>query len=133
MRKYLLIVFLFISFFPSEVSSQQEGTELPAEQFKKDPVYEISLNYEYGFDTDLDSGGKFNINRFSITGDYKKELNKQWNFSLDTSYNLTDYNFSGNEGLAGINPWNKIHRAGIGFRLNYQLNRKWGLGYSLNI
>lgn len=128
MRTYFIIFYLLICIFPLNINSQPPGVESVQERFQKGHTYEISANYEYGFDADLDGGGKFDINRFSISGDYKKDLNRKLNFTLDTSYNLTDYNFSGENGLAGLNPWNKIHRAVVGFRLNYQISRKWGIG-----
>lgn len=119
---FILIGSLLLSF---NVFSQPPGE---VGQFQDNDIkYELSANYEYGFDTDIDGGGKFNINRYSIGADFKKQINQKVSISLDTSYNLTDYGFSGDEGFGALDPWDKINRASVGFRLNYQLSRKWGL------
>lgn len=118
-----LIVLLYPMYSYSQPPGMQEGAP-----FIKSFNSELSTSYEYGFDTDLDGGGEFNINRFSISGDVKRQLGRQWSMSVDATYGFTDYDFSGSEGLAGLNPWGLINRAGLGFRVNYQINENWGVG-----
>ena len=122
--KSILITIIFL-LFSIQVNAQNPGFQL--NQGRQKLTLDLSTNYEYGFDTNLDGGGNFNINRFSIKGGLKKPIDKKWNISLSTVYSLTNYDFNGNEGLAGLNPWNKINRVAIGFRINHRLNRKWTL------
>ena len=118
--------FLFCIFiFQFSAFAQPPGE--PGEFQNNDFKYELSANYEYGFDTDIDSGGSFSLNRYSIGADLKKQIDRQWSISLDTGYTLSDYDFTGSEGFGGLDPWDKINRASVGFRVSYQLNRKWGL------
>lgn len=123
----ILLSFLAILFLPAISNSQPPGVQEGA-PFIKSFNSEFSTSYEYGFDTDLDGGGEFNINRFSISGDVKRQLTRQWSMSLDATYGFTDYDFSGSRGLAGLNPWGLINRGGLGFRVNYQINENWGIG-----
>ena len=122
----LLIFLIGVLFYPVNSFSQPPGTQ-GQYQSRDDFSYEISSNYEYGFNTDIDGGGKFNLNRYSIGADFKKQVNQKISISFDTSYNLTDYDFSGDEGFGALDPWDKINRVSAGFRLNYKLNSKWGL------
>ena len=126
-RKFILITILFAVFliFPFNSYSQPPGeiNQYQTSDFK----YELSANYEYGFDTDIDSGGSFSLNRYSIGADLKKQIDKQWSISLDAGYSLSDYDFSGSEGFGVLDPWDKINKVSVGFRVNYQLSRKWGL------
>ena len=108
-------------FFPSPPG---EINQYQSNDFK----YELSANYEYGFDTEIDNGGSFSLNRYSIGVDLKKQIDKQWSISLDAGYSLSDYDFSGSEGFGALDPWDKINKASVGFRVNYQLSRKWGVG-----
>ncbi len=126
MRIYSIFLVLIL-LYPTIAFPQPPGVQEGA-PFIKSFKSELSSSYEYGFDTDLDGGGEFNINRFSISGDLKRQLGAQWSMSLDATYGFTDYDFSGSKGLAGLNPWGLINRAGLGLRVNYQINENWGVG-----
>ena len=122
-----MIIILLLLLSTLNGFSQPPGTDGPQERFRSDFSYEFSANYEYGFDTDIDGGGKFNINRYSIGADFKKQIDKQLSILFDINYNLTDFDFSGSEGFGALDPWDKINRASAGLRINYQLSRKWGV------
>lgn len=124
MIKYILLLVLLV---PINALSQPPGTEGQA-QFAKNYRITLSTNYEYGFDTDIDGGGEFNLNRFSIKGDYTRQLNDRWSLSVDTGYIFYDYDFSGSEGFGALNPWDKVNRVSAGFRIDYKLNQKWTVG-----
>ena len=127
MKKYILFIAIAVLLSPLVSYSQPPPGSPDADPFISSLNPEFSASYEYGFDTDLDGGGEFNINRFGTSGDFKKPLSQRMSISLDTNYGFTDYDFSGSTGIAGLNPWGTIHRAGIGVRLNYQLTQKWGI------
>lgn len=118
--------FLLLLLLLTSVSSAQPPEE--ANQFRtNDFKYEISTNYEYGFDTDIDDGSQFSLDRFSLGANLKKQIDRQWSISLDAGYSLWNYDFSGSEGFGALDAWGKINRASAGFRVNYQLSRKWGV------
>ena len=72
----LLIFLIGVLFYPVNSFSQPPGTQ-GQYQSRDDFSYEISSNYEYGFNTDIDGGGKFNLNRYSIGADFKKQINQK--------------------------------------------------------
>ncbi len=123
----LLILFTVILIYPINSFSQPPGTEENTD-FRKNYRVTLSTNYEYGFNTDIDGGGEFNLNRFSIKGDYKRQLSDRWSLSVDTGYIFYDYDFSGSEGFGGLNPWDKVNKASAGFRIDYKINQKWAVG-----
>ena len=127
MRRFFIVPVLFILIFPFKSFSQPPGSEDGVPSFSA-LSSELTGTYEYGFDTDLDGGGQFNINNFNISGDLKQQLNQRWSVNVDANYGFTDYSFSGSTGLAGLNPWGFINRGSLGFRLNYGINQNWGIG-----
>ena len=127
MFRYLLFIVLSIASVSVNTYSQPPEAKGQRAEIWQDFLYEIKANYEYGFDTDLDGGGEFNLKRYSISGDFKAKLHKKWDIEISQNYNQADYDFTGSSGLAGLNPWSKIHRAGIGTRLVYRINQKWGV------
>lgn len=96
MRRLKLIL-LSPLFYPIPSIAQPPGVQ-EGEPFIKGFNSEFSASYEDGFDTDLDGGREFNINRFSISGDLRRQLGRQWSMSLDANYGFTDYDFSGRVG-----------------------------------
>ena len=119
MKRYFLSVFLFALIISSTSYSQPTGSS--------DVSLGFSTNYEHGFDTDIDAGGEISFNRYSISGSIGKQINERTSLDFNSSYSFTDYEFSGTEGFAGLNPWEGINRASFGFKLNYRLNAKWGI------
>lgn len=126
MYKTIFLILVGVIIVPINVFSQPPGEagEFQNNDFK----YELSASYEYGFDTDIDGGGSFSLNRYNIGVDLKKQIDRQWGISFDAGYTLTDYDFSGSGGFGLLDPWDKINKATAGFRVNYQLSRKWGVG-----
>jgi len=114
---YLSIILIFNIFFCNDLFSQI--------QENKDLSFNLSVNYEHGLDADIDEGGKFNVNKYSVKGSLHKTLNGRLGLDVSSSYSFTDFDFSEHKGIAGSDPWDLINRASLGFRLNYNINREW--------
>ncbi|NIP38991.1 MAG: hypothetical protein GWM89_08030 [Candidatus Dadabacteria bacterium] len=88
---------------------------------------DLTTIYEHGFDTDIDDGGEVSVNRYSVRGTASTNFSKSYGLDINTSYSFTDFDFSGSSGFAGLNPWEGINQARLGFRLKYIINPEWGI------
>lgn len=95
--------------------------------------YDFSTNFENSFDTDMDDGGEFSFYRFGIKGSVGKDITNNSNLSLDLEYAFNSFNFSGDTGFAGLDPWEDINNVSLGMMLRHSLNSKWTLVASPSI
>ena len=89
--------------------------------------FSLSTNYEHGFDTGIDSGGEFSISRYSVNASLRSNLSQTLGLDANGEYSLLDFNFSTPNGFAGLNPWDSINTASLGFRLTYDINPKFAI------
>ena len=76
-------------------------------------------------DTDTDNGGRFSTDRMIVSVGIKYSPDWEKTFSLSLGYAAYDYNFSGNSGIAGLNPWEDIHSIRLGGFMRWRLDPKW--------
>ena len=82
----------------------------------------------YQFETDLDSGGSFDVQRHFLRFDISRFINRQWTVGLGLSFDYERWDFSGIAGLSGIDPWDEIFRPGISLPVFYSTGGKWRFG-----
>lgn len=93
------------------------------------PKYTFSFSYTpvYQFETDLDSGGEFDVERHFLRFDVTRIVDRQWAVGLGLSFDYENWNFSGIDGLAGIDLWDEIFRPGISLPIAYSTTNQWRL------
>jgi len=77
------------------------------------------------FETSLDSGGDFDIDRYFLEVSARRRVGEKGSAGLSLSYGEDRYNFSGNSGFGGLDPWGKIRKVRIGAPLRYRHDNKW--------
>ena len=81
--------------------------------------------FVHQFDTDIDNGGSFNVNRLFIQGGPTYTTKSGTSMSLAFGYGLDDYGFSGDSRLGGRQPWEDIHTLRLSIPLRWQVSEKW--------
>jgi hypothetical protein len=76
-------------------------------------------------ETSLDSGGDFDIDRYLVRLAVTRKLDERWSAGVALSYGEDQYQFSGNTGFGGLNPWGTIREARIAFPLRYRRSDTW--------
>ncbi|MEE4377615.1 MAG: DUF6268 family outer membrane beta-barrel protein [Candidatus Competibacteraceae bacterium] len=82
--------------------------------------------YVHQFDTDLDNGGSFDVDRFFIQGGLSYSMGPQRRISLAISGGRDQYDFSGDFGLTA-EPWDRVDRFGISTPVTWALDQQWTL------
>lgn len=75
----------------------------------------------------LDGGG--NVSLGLVSGSAGVNYSPDWNWSAGINFNAADYrfDFSGNGGLALLNPWSDVGFATVSLPLRYSFDRQWGV------
>ena len=81
--------------------------------------------FVHQFDTDIDNGGSFSVNRLFIQGGPTYTTESETSISLAVGYGLDDYDFSGDSGLGSRQPWDDIHTLRFSIPLRWQVSEKW--------
>ncbi|MFP4209408.1 MAG: hypothetical protein ACLFSC_12230 [Wenzhouxiangella sp.] len=76
-------------------------------------------------DADLDQGGSYSVTRASIEAGLAYATSRRDSIGLSLGYSLDDYRFAGSGGLAGRNPWGRVHE--------YRLSGSWRRGFGERI
>jgi hypothetical protein len=81
--------------------------------------------YVHQMDTDIDNGGSFSVNRFFVQGGPTYVSDEGTSISLAVGYGFDGYNFSGNTGFGGREPWEDIHSLRFSIPLRWKINEQW--------
>jgi hypothetical protein len=79
----------------------------------------------YQNEADLDQGGKVSLGGILLKLDVRQNINQSFGISGFINYDYIDYNFKGDEGFAGLDPWDKTHRLGVGVGFNWRFGEDW--------
>jgi hypothetical protein len=90
--------------------------------------YRFSYTPIYQFETDLDSGGSFDVQRHFLRFDISRFIDRHWTVGLGLSFDYERWNFSDIAGLAGVDLWDEIFRPGISLPVFYSTGDKWRFG-----
>jgi hypothetical protein len=90
--------------------------------------YRFSYTPIYQLETDLDSGGSFDVQRHFLRFDIARFLDRHWTVGLGLSVDYERWNFSDIAGLAGVDLWDEIFRPGISVPVFYSPGEKWRFG-----
>lgn len=120
MKITTLIIFLLVAGLSNNTLGQPSGS-----YSENGFTYDLSTNFENSFDTDMDDGGEFSFYRFGIEASVGKDITDKTNISFGIDYSYNSFDFSGNSGFTGLDPWKDINRMGLDARIRYSLNPKW--------
>jgi hypothetical protein len=90
--------------------------------------YSFSYTPVYQFETDLDEGGNFDVNRHYLNFDAMRSFNRDLGLGLGLSYGYENWNFDDRTDIAGASPWSDLHRAGVSLPIFYRAGDAWTLG-----
>ncbi len=88
-------------------------------------AYSASGTPIHQFEADLAGGGQFNVTRYFLAFDAKTPLNRTQAVGLTLTYSLEDYNFAGRTALGDQQPWDRIHRLGVGVPFSFSSANRW--------
>lgn len=91
-------------------------------------AYRFSYTPIYQFETDLDSGGQFDVQRHFLRFDILRTIDRHWAVGLGLSFDYEHWDFSGLDGLAGADLWDDIFRPGISIPVFYRTENNWRFG-----
>jgi len=109
---------------PAHAQPGDTGSARPAP-----PKYTFSFSYTpvYQFETDLDSGGEFDVQRHFLRFDVTRIIDRQWAVGLGLSFDYEHWDFSGIDNLAGVDLWDEIFRPSISLPIAYTTANQWRL------
>lgn len=89
--------------------------------------YRFSYTPIYQFESDLDSGGSFDVQRHFLRFDVSRSIDPHWMVGLGLSFDYERWDFSGIGTLAGIDLWDEIVRPGINIPIIHATANGWRL------
>jgi len=110
-------------FGTAEVASPQE-TGAPYSP-ERDPGLSVSASYMHQFDTGLDRGGEFHVDRLFFHGDWKKRQSENFSFGIGANYDINDYSFSGTASNPIGNPWDQVHTLNFSVSSLFTPDKNW--------
>lgn len=119
MKILLLVLMIFYMICDSKSYSQIRQDN--------DLNFSLSTNYEHGFTTDIDDEGEFSVNRYSVNGSFHNDLSERLSIDINGTYSFLDFDFTTTNGFAGLNPWQGINTASMGFRITYDINSQFAI------
>jgi len=87
----------------------------------------LDAGFEHLFDTDIDDGGDVNATRFGAAAGLSFELNDRLNLGLNLGYAYDGYDFGGDSGFGGLDPWEDVHTVRAGARLTWKVDEQWAV------
>lgn len=127
----LLAAFLAIT---SQPAWSQQGDDTDTTQQGEASTEESSTSWGvnggdiYQFDTDLDGGGSFSVNRFFIGGGIDYKLSPSLSLDFNIGVEVDDYNFSGAGPLmnsSGGNPWSTVTDVTFKALARWKVDDQW--------
>ena len=103
--------------------------EIRSGGFEPEPKSAWSVSLSNGsiaqFDSDIDDGGSFGVNRLAFQGGLNYAPDYRRSFTLALGYDLNDYEFSGDEGFAALRPWKDVSSYRVSMPVRWAFNDKW--------
>jgi hypothetical protein len=122
---YLVSIFFVLTAFPTfafaekaQGSNVRPGPRIGWSVFSRG-------GFVHQFDTNIDNGGSFSVNRLFIQGGPSYTTEGKTSISLAVGYGLDAYDFSGDAGLGGRQPWEDIQTLRFSIPLRWRASEKW--------
>lgn len=79
----------------------------------------------YQTESSLDSGGDVSVDRLSASAGGARVFGGRWRIGGSVAYGEDRYDFSGNSGFGGLDPWRKIRELRISLPVQYFADEDW--------
>ena len=89
-------------------------------------TFSISAGYQHIFNTSLNSGGDYQVDRVGLELKVKTKISDEWRLEGNLRYLFDDYKFSNATDLGG-NPWSDINTLQIDARAQWWMNNDMAL------
>lgn len=122
----LMLLLLVVFIFPTTTAAQKpdnKNTSWP----KLGWSTFLRGGYVHQFDSDIDNGGRFSVNRLFVQGGATYATEGRRSVSLALGYGLDGYDFSGDSGFGNLNPWNQINSFRISTPIRWGIDKEWTL------
>lgn len=86
-------------------------------------VPSFRLGYMHQFDTDLDQGGSFSVDRVNTRIGISRVFSRSNTIGLSLGYGFNGYDFSD----VAADPWSDIHRVSLSAPIRWAINDDWQL------
>jgi hypothetical protein len=113
---------------PALAQDEAQPSDAPPEVRAK-TAYQFSYTPIYQFETDLDAGGKFDVQRHFLRFDVTRFIDRHWMAGVGLSFDYERWDFSGIAGLAGIDLWDELYRPGVSIPVFYRTDTNWRFGF----
>ncbi len=105
---------------PCAAQDNQPPAQL-ASPGSNDLRFSIAAGYQRLFETDLDGGGTFSVNRIGLELKAQTKIAADWRLDLNLRYLFGDYDFTGAVNLGG-NPWSDVTTLQMDARFHWRVN-----------
>ena len=122
--KRLLALTLIVLVSPMYSAAEEAPVDKAARQKTAWSTF-IQGGYVRQFDTDIDSGGSFGVNRLFVQGGITYRPDHLRSFSLAVGYGYDGYDFGGDSGFGALNPWEDIHTFRVSAPVRWGVNEAW--------
>jgi hypothetical protein len=124
-RKYrVLTIMLFtIAFVVCSIPTAAEALEMYGQR----KSFKLSASAIHQFDTNLDRGGDFLVNRYMVRFNWNKKLSDTLDVGISLNYDLHDYSFSEDTSFGQLKTWDNLQSIGFGTRIMYKIDKDWRL------
>ena len=111
----------YILFFAGTAAAASEGPKRKDDAVK----WTIQAGAVHQFNSSLDSGGDMSASRWFVRGGVGRVFSGRWRVGASLGYGETKYDFSGNSGFGGLDPWDRIQDLRISAPIQYFANKNW--------
>jgi len=132
-QKHLLKTSILFSIFLLTTQISSFAGSPPPEATQEENVesknnYRLSYTPIYQFETDLDNGGQFDVQRHFLRFDASRSIDSNWTVGLGLSFDYEIWDFSNIAGLYSVDLWEEIIRPGISIPVFYAPSQNWHFG-----
>ncbi len=121
----LLALVFTLALFPDRVDAQPPD---PGQKGQPQTSFGFSYTPLYQFETDLDSGGSFDVQRHFFRFDAVRFINRQWMVGAGLNFDYERWDFTNIGNLAGADLWDEIFRPGLSIPVFYNPGNQWRFG-----
>ena len=127
-RLFSAALLLTLAFVLKAVSTEAAETSGRAAKKRPSSGYTLSYTPLYQFETDMDAGGKFDVQRHFLRFGTTRFINRNWMVGLGLGFDYEQWDFTGAAGLAGVDLWDDIFRTSISIPILYSPGNQWRFG-----
>ena len=119
----LTVMLIATAFFMFSIPKLAEAFEMYGQRKN----FKLSVSAIHQFDTNLDEGGDFNVNRYLFKLGWDKKISDTLKAGISFNYDLHDYSFSKPAAFEYLTKLKNLQSFGLATRIIYTINQDWRL------